>query len=86
MTLKQTQEALTEHSDDFVDLFRRLHCKSLAYNLFAGKGDFLVRLFVYVPGEVLEGKPYSAKLCFQVGQLAGKLDTALKVRVYDLIC
>jgi len=33
-----------------------------------------------MPGEVLEGKPYTTKLCFQVGQLAGQLNIALKVK------
>ncbi|KAH3785719.1 hypothetical protein DPMN_163812 [Dreissena polymorpha] len=38
---------------------------------------FLVRLFEYVPGEVLEDKPYTAPLCYQVGRLGGRLDNAL---------
>ena len=39
-----------------------------------------MRLFTYMPGEVLEGKPYTTKLCFEVGQLAGQLNIALKVK------
>lgn len=40
--------------------------------------SFLVRLFQYVPGEMLEGKTLTPDLCFQVGQLAARLDKALK--------
>jgi Ser/Thr protein kinase RdoA (MazF antagonist) len=41
--------------------------------------QFLVRLFQYVPGEMLDGKTLTPNLCFEVGQLAGRLDKALKV-------
>ncbi|KAL4231984.1 hypothetical protein ACF0H5_009561 [Mactra antiquata] len=39
---------------------------------------FLVRLFKFIPGELLEGKHYTLQLCYDVGQLAGQLDKALK--------
>ncbi|KAK3590072.1 hypothetical protein CHS0354_041115 [Potamilus streckersoni] len=40
--------------------------------------EFLVRLFHYIPGEILLGKPYTKKLCYEVGQLGGRLDICLQ--------
>ncbi|XP_045190936.2 hydroxylysine kinase-like [Mercenaria mercenaria] len=39
---------------------------------------FLVRLFQFVPGDLLEGKTYTSQLCFEAGQLAGQLSNVLK--------
>ena len=52
--------------------------------LYSGKKDckFLVRLFQFVPGDILTDKPYTPELCFEVGQLAGKLSSILKVGLY----
>ncbi|KAL3864422.1 hypothetical protein ACJMK2_006106 [Sinanodonta woodiana] len=40
--------------------------------------QFLVRLFHYIPGELLLGKPYTKSLCYEVGQLGGRLDRCLQ--------
>ncbi|XP_067656805.1 hydroxylysine kinase-like isoform X2 [Haliotis asinina] len=40
--------------------------------------DTAVRLFEYVPGEVLESVPLTLGLCYKVGVMAGRVDTALK--------
>ena len=62
-------------------------CCFLCNLIFAGREgcSFLVRLFQFVPGDILDGKAYTAELCFEVGHLAGKLSNALKVRVQLII-
>ena len=50
-------------------------------NVFTGEErcKFLVRLFEYIPGELLQGKPCSPQLCYSVGQTAARIDKALMV-------
>jgi Ser/Thr protein kinase RdoA (MazF antagonist) len=57
------------------------------FNISSGKEGctFLVRLFQFVPGDVLDGKPYTVELCFEVGQLTGRLSNVLKVKVQSLL-
>ncbi|XP_046365177.2 hydroxylysine kinase-like [Haliotis rufescens] len=39
---------------------------------------FIVRLFEYVPGTILESVPLTPGLCYKVGVMAGRVNTALK--------
>ncbi|XP_050395486.1 hydroxylysine kinase [Patella vulgata] len=43
-----------------------------------GNNWFLVRLFNYVPGTLLQSVPVTLDLCYQIGECAGKMDVALK--------
>ncbi|KAK6186015.1 hypothetical protein SNE40_008134 [Patella caerulea] len=43
-----------------------------------GNNWFLVRLFNYLPGTLLQSVPVSMDLCYQIGDCAGKMDVALK--------
>ena len=43
------------------------------------KCKFLVRLFEYIPGDLLRGKPCTPQLCYSVGQTAAGIDKALMV-------
>ena len=43
------------------------------------KSKFLVRLFEYIPGDLLRGKPCTPQLCYSVGQTAAGIDKALMV-------
>ncbi|XP_067656808.1 hydroxylysine kinase-like isoform X2 [Haliotis asinina] len=39
---------------------------------------YLVRLFEYVPGTIIQSVPLTPGLCYKVGVVAGRVDTALK--------
>ena len=41
--------------------------------------QFIVRLFEYIPGELLRGKRCTPELCYSVGEMAAKVDKALMV-------
>ena len=55
--------------------------ESVIYSFFVDKETqhFIVRLFEYIPGDLLRGKPCTIELCYSVGQTAAKLDKALMV-------
>ena len=56
-------------------------CLKSKAKLFVGSGkcQFLVRLFEYIPGELLRGKTCTVQLCYSVGQTASRIDKALEV-------
>ncbi|XP_071091092.1 hydroxylysine kinase-like [Haliotis cracherodii] len=39
---------------------------------------YVVRLFEYIPGTILQSVPLTPGLCYKVGEMAGRVDTALK--------
>ncbi|XP_046365176.2 hydroxylysine kinase-like [Haliotis rufescens] len=39
---------------------------------------YVVRLFEYIPGTIIQSVPLTPGLCYKVGEMAGRVDTALK--------